>query len=72
MSRKKAVNAGRGRSIARELREQGIVVQSRGKNTLAEEMPEAYKAVDDVVNVSVRAGICRKVAVIRPIGVVKG
>jgi len=72
MSRTKAVKTSRGRSIARELRDRGIIVQSRGKKTLAEEMPEAYKEVDDVVEVVHRARICRKVARIRPIGVIKG
>ena len=72
MSRSRAIKAGRGRSITSELSGQGIIVQARGKKTLAEEMPEAYKPVDDVVDVVDRAGICRKVARIRPVGVVKG
>jgi tRNA-splicing ligase RtcB len=72
MSRSRAIKSSKGRNIARELRDQGIVVQSRGKKTLAEEMPEAYKEVDGVVDVTDRAGICRKVARLRPLGVVKG
>ena len=42
------------------------------RTTLAEEMPEAYKDVERVVNVMHAAGISRKVARLRPIGVVKG
>ena len=72
MSRTKAIKASRGRNIARELRDRGVIVQARGKRTLGEEMPEAYKVVDDVVDVVERAGICRKVVRIRPVGVVKG
>ncbi len=72
MSRSKAIKASRGRSIARELLDRGIVVQARGKKTLGEEMPEAYKAVGSVVDVVERAGICRKVVRIRPFGVIKG
>jgi tRNA-splicing ligase RtcB len=43
-----------------------------GRATVAEEMPEAYKDVADVVEVVHRAGISRKVAQLRPMGVVKG
>ena len=39
---------------------------------LREEVPDAYKDVDAVVNTCVSAGICRKVARMKPIGVVKG
>jgi len=72
MSRKKALKIARGRGIARELGDQGVVVRSRGKRTLAEEMPEAYKDVDAVVDVMHNTGICKKVVRIRPLGVVKG
>jgi tRNA-splicing ligase RtcB len=40
--------------------------------SLAEEASSAYKDVADVVEVAHRAGISRKVARSRPIGVVKG
>ena len=43
-----------------------------GLATVAEEMPEAYKDVADVVGVVDGAGISRKVAQLRPIGVIKG
>ena len=43
-----------------------------GKHTLAEEMPDAYKDISQVVNVVHGAGISRKVARLRPIAVVKG
>ena len=72
MSRTKAVKRSKGRSIDRELEQQGIIVKARGRKTLAEEMPEAYKDVDAVVDVMHAAKICRKVARIRPLGVVKG
>jgi len=72
MSRTKAIKRSKGRNIDRELEQQGIVVKARGRKTLAEEMPEAYKDVDAVVDVMHAAGICRKVVRIRPLGVVKG
>lgn len=72
LSRKQAKKAAKGRAIVRELADRGIHVQSAGKGTVAEEMPEAYKDVDKVVNIVHQAGIARKVAQLRPLGVIKG
>lgn len=72
LSRKKAIRQSQGRSIAGELEREGIFVMARGKHTLQEEMPEAYKNVDEVVEVVHQAGLARKVAKMRPAGVVKG
>ncbi|MHA1568494.1 MAG: RtcB family protein [Alphaproteobacteria bacterium] len=72
LSRKAAVKKARGRRIDEELRGQGIIVRAAGRGTLAEEMPEAYKDVSNVVDVVHGAGIARKVARLRPLAVVKG
>ncbi len=72
MSRHKAKKAARGRRLVEELAEKGVVVMATGRSTVAEEMPEAYKDVADVVDVVAAAGICRKVAQLRPLGVIKG
>lgn len=72
MSRHKAKAAARGRDLKAELAERGVVVMADGMATIAEEMPEAYKDVADVVDVVERAGISRKVARLRPLGVIKG
>jgi tRNA-splicing ligase RtcB len=72
LSRHQAIRQAKGRSIYRELENQGIVVMSSGRETVAEEMPEAYKDISDVVDVVHRAGISGKVARLRPMGVVKG
>lgn len=72
LSRKAAKKKSKGRQIHQELAEKGIEVRWRGRGTLAEEMPEAYKDVSQVVEVVHAAGISRKVARLRPIGVVKG
>jgi len=72
MSRHAAIKRAKGRAIWRELADQGIIVKSEGRSTLAEEMPEAYKNVSDVVNVVHEAGISRKVVKLRPLGVIKG
>lgn len=72
LSRTQATKKAKGRSISRELEDKGIFVQSRGKRTLKEEMPEAYKDVSQVVEVVHKAGLANKVARLRPIGVIKG
>ncbi len=72
MSRHQAIRQAKGRSIAREMEEKGIIVRARGRDTLSEEMPEAYKDVADVVEVVEKAGLSRKIARMRPLGVVKG
>jgi tRNA-splicing ligase RtcB len=72
LSRSQALKRKRGHEVAEELRRQGIYVRSEGMKTLAEEMPEAYKDVDRVVEVCHRAGISRKVARLRPLAVIKG
>lgn len=72
MSRHEAKKAAKGRSLMRELEEKGVIVMAAGMATVAEEMPEAYKDVSDVVDVVHRAGLSRKVAQLRPLGVVKG
>jgi len=72
MSRTAAVKASRGRRIDLELAERGVLVRARSLRGLAEEQPEAYKDVDLVVDVVERAGLSKRVARMRPIGVIKG
>jgi tRNA-splicing ligase RtcB len=72
MSRKGALREAKKRDIAKELAEQGIIVRAQNRATLGEEASYAYKDVADVVEVVHHAGIARKVARLRPIGVVKG
>lgn len=61
-----------GHVLRRELESRGIVVRCPSNAELAEEAPIAYKDVERVVDVVVRAGIARKVARLRPVGVLKG
>ena len=72
MSRGAAIREARGRSIERELEEKGIIVIGRGRKGVAEEQPAAYKDVNEVVDVVHRAGLAKRVARMRPIGVIKG
>ncbi len=72
MSRHQAKKIAAGRSITRELEAKGIYVRGASHATIAEEIPEAYKDVSDVVDVVQGAGIGKKVAQLKPIGVIKG
>lgn len=72
MSRGAAIRASRGRSIRDELLDRGVIARARGRTGLEEEQPDAYKDVISVVNVLHHAGISRKVARLRPVGVIKG
>jgi tRNA-splicing ligase RtcB len=72
MSRSQAINVSRKRSIQSDLARRGVIVMAAGKRTLSEEIPEAYKNIDDVVNVVHGAGLSKKVARLRSVGCIKG
>jgi tRNA-splicing ligase RtcB len=72
MSREKAKKEAKGRSIHRELEDQGIIAMAASHATMVEEMPDAYKDVSEVVAAVVGAGISKKVAKLKPMGVIKG
>jgi tRNA-splicing ligase RtcB len=72
LSRKRAVKQSRGRSIPEELAQAGVYVMAAGRRTLQEEMPEAYKNVSNVVDAVTGAGLCAKVARLKPLGCLKG
>jgi tRNA-splicing ligase RtcB len=72
LGRKAAVRQLAGRDIGEELRRAGILVRARDRSLLAEEAPAAYKDVADVIGICHAAGLSRRVARMRPIGVVKG
>jgi tRNA-splicing ligase RtcB len=72
MSRHQAIKAAKGRSITREMENRGIYVRASGRETLVEEMPDAYKDVSQVVEIVHNAGIGKKVVKLRPLGVMKG
>ncbi|MGD8703323.1 MAG: RtcB family protein [Desulfosarcina sp.] len=72
LSRKAAKKRSKGRAIHRELADKGILVKWTGRSTLAEEMPDAYKDINQVVDAVHGAGISKKVAKLRPICVIKG
>ncbi|MDD2694619.1 MAG: RtcB family protein [Anaerolineales bacterium] len=72
MSRAQAKKRVWGEALRKDLEGMGIHVRAGSMAGLAEEAPEAYKDVDDVVETVVGAGIARKVARLRPVAVVKG
>jgi tRNA-splicing ligase RtcB len=72
MSRHQAIKKAKGRPIRREMEDKGIIVRSAGRETLAEEMSDAYKDISNVVDVVHTAGISTKVVRLRPLGVIKG
>lgn len=72
LSRTKALKEAKGRNLVEELKQKGIIIQAKGYRTIAEEMPGAYKDVSQVVEVMHNEGITKKVAKLRPVGVIKG
>ena len=72
LSRTQASKRAKGRALHRELEDSGIYVLSRGKRTLMEEMPEAYKDISLVVDAVHGANLASKVARLKPLGVIKG
>ncbi|HDH98472.1 MAG TPA: RNA-splicing ligase RtcB, partial [Deltaproteobacteria bacterium] len=67
-----AKKASRGRSIQKEMADRNVIVMAAGRGTLKEEIPEAYKDIDAVVDVVNNTGLSRKVAKLRAVGCIKG
>jgi tRNA-splicing ligase RtcB len=71
-SRSAALRSLRGEQIKKELNEKGIEVEAGGWKSLAEEAPQAYKDIDEVVKVVDELGISKKVVKLKPLAVIKG
>jgi tRNA-splicing ligase RtcB (3'-phosphate/5'-hydroxy nucleic acid ligase) len=72
MSRTAAKKSAYAQNAKEKLQEKGILVRSQSRDGITEEIPEAYKDVDEVVNIVHEAGISKRVARLKPIGVIKG
>jgi tRNA-splicing ligase RtcB len=72
MSRTQAKRKWHGRDVVRSLEAQGVMVRGHSYSGIAEEAPESYKDVVEVVEASHHAGLARKVARVKPIACVKG
>jgi tRNA-splicing ligase RtcB len=72
LSRKAATRMLSSKDVIKRLEEKGILVKCQSARGVAEEAPEAYKDIEEVVNVSHNAGLAKKVARLWPLAVVKG
>jgi len=72
MSRKQALRRWQGRELIAALARDAILVRTHSLRGAAEEAPGAYKDVDTVVEVTERAGLARRVALLRPKVCIKG
>ncbi len=72
MSRHEARKAVRGDRVLEDLSGRGIIIETDSVQDLAEEAPIAYKDVNEVVDVVSAAGIARKIAMLKPVMVIKG
>jgi tRNA-splicing ligase RtcB len=72
MSRTQAKKRWHGREVVKDLEEIGILVRGHSYAGIAEEAPESYKDVTEVVEAAHHANLARKVARVKPIACVKG
>jgi tRNA-splicing ligase RtcB len=72
MSRHQALKHWRGRELIDELAGRGILIRTKSLRGAAEEAPGAYKDVDLVAADTERAGLARRVALLRPVVCIKG
>lgn len=72
MSRHHAKKEILGRQLYLDLKKEGIDIEVGSIAGLAEEAPLAYKNIHDVVNVVDKVGLARKVAMLKPVIVIKG
>jgi len=59
-------------TLLKDLESRGIIVKASGRDTIVEEAPQAYKDVNEVVDVVHNAGLAKRVCRMRPLGVIKG
>jgi tRNA-splicing ligase RtcB len=72
LSRTAAKKGRDARVETQRLADQGVILRAETRDGILEEIAEAYKDIDAVVDVVHRAGLARKVARLRPMGVIKG
>jgi tRNA-splicing ligase RtcB len=71
-SRSAMIRLTKGHNLYKEMESMGVIVMTKTHESMAEEMPSAYKDVTDVIDVMELAGISKKVAKFKPLGVIKG
>ncbi len=72
MSRTEATRKFWGEDVVKRLQQRGILIRAHSKKGIAEEAPDAYKDVTQVVDAVDKAGLAKKVAMVKPMACVKG
>jgi tRNA-splicing ligase RtcB len=72
MSRAESKRRTSGRALVQQLEREGVLIRGGSNAGVAEEAPLSYKNVDEVVLACETAGLARRVARLRPLGVLKG
>ncbi len=72
LSRKKALKMFKKENIFEKLNKEGIYLIAKDKRTVAEEVPEAYKDIDEVIKVVSKTGLAKKILRLKPVAVMKG
>ncbi|HNV93703.1 MAG: tRNA-splicing ligase RtcB [Candidatus Methanofastidiosum methylothiophilum] len=72
LSRSAAIKKFRGEDIIKKLEKEKIYVKAASPKVVAEEAPDVYKDIHNVIDVCDKAGLAKKVARLRPMGVAKG
>ncbi len=72
MSRRKAKKEISFEKLKEELLERGVLFRAGSKSGMVEEAPEAYKDISEVVEVVHKSGLAKKIAKLKPLGVIKG
>ena len=72
LSRSQAKKQIDGKALKRELESRGIRVHANTPNIMSEEAPDAYKDVDEVIELSNSAGLAKPIARMMPLAVIKG
>jgi len=72
MSRHEALRKFTGAEVVKNLKKKGIIIKSSSFKGIAEEAPEVYKNIDEIVEVVEKAGLAKIVAKLRPLAVIKG
>lgn len=72
MSRTQARKGRNAKDVIEDLKRQGVIAKATSREGLTEEVPDAYKPIDQVIDSVQGAGLAERVARLKPIGVIKG
>ncbi len=72
MSRREAQRRISGQEVIKRLEQKGVIIKCHSLRGISEEAPLAYKDIDEVIEVVSKAGLSKKVAILKPLAVIKG